>query len=51
MGNARGREALTRYYERHVAIAKADGLGFILESPTWRASPDWGGKLGYATRS
>jgi S-methylmethionine-dependent homocysteine/selenocysteine methylase len=43
-----GREALVRYYERYIAIAKADGLGFILESPTWRASADWGGKLGYS---
>jgi S-methylmethionine-dependent homocysteine/selenocysteine methylase len=44
-----GREALVRYYERYIAIAKADGLGFILESPTWRASADWGGKLGYSS--
>ncbi len=36
-----------RYYERYIAIAKAAGLGF-LESPTWRASADWGGKLGYS---
>jgi len=42
-----GREALARYYERYMAIAKADGVGFILESPTWRASTDWGDKLGY----
>ena len=42
-----GREMLLRYYERYIAIAKADGLGFILESPTWRASCDWGEKLGY----
>lgn len=48
MGDARGRQALKRYYERYIAIARADGLGFILESPTWRASPDWGGKLGYS---
>ncbi|MGE0580115.1 MAG: homocysteine S-methyltransferase family protein [Reyranella sp.] len=45
--DARGRQALTRYYERFIAIAKADGLGFVLESPTWRASAEWGGKLGY----
>lgn len=44
----KGRDALVRYYERYIAIAKADGLGFILESPTWRASTDWGGKLGYS---
>ena len=24
------------------------GLGFILETPTWRANPDWAAKLGYA---
>ena len=42
-----GREALTRYFERYIAIAKSDGCGFILESPTWRASTDWGDKLGY----
>lgn len=46
--DAAGRAALTRYYERYIAIAEADGLGFILESPTWRASADWGDKLGYA---
>jgi homocysteine S-methyltransferase len=46
--DARGRAALMRYYERYIAIAKADRLGFILESPTWRASADWGGKLGYS---
>jgi S-methylmethionine-dependent homocysteine/selenocysteine methylase len=45
---AKGREALVRYYERYIAIAQADGLGFILESPTWRASADWGEKLGYS---
>jgi len=43
----RGCAALFAYYERYIAIAKADGLGFILESPTWRASSDWGEKLGY----
>ena len=42
-----GREALARYYDRYMAIAKTDGVGFILESPTWRASADWGDKLGY----
>ena len=43
-----GRDALVRYYEHYIAIAKADGVGFILESPTWRASSDWGARLGYS---
>ena len=29
-------------------IATAHGAGFVLESPTWRANADWGGKLGYS---
>ena len=43
-----GRAALTRYYERYIAIALSDGTGFIFESPTWRASSDWGALLGYS---
>jgi S-methylmethionine-dependent homocysteine/selenocysteine methylase len=43
----RGREALRAYFDRYVPLAVRHGAGFILESPTWRASPDWGTKLGY----
>lgn len=43
----KGTQALRDYYSRHAAIARANGLGFILESPTWRASAYWGKKLGY----
>jgi len=34
-----GRAALTRYYERYIAIALSDGTGFIFESPTWPRAP------------
>jgi len=43
-----GRAALGRYFRTHAAIAKAHGVGFILESATWRASADWAALLGYA---
>ncbi|WP_225773019.1 homocysteine S-methyltransferase family protein [Inquilinus sp. Marseille-Q2685] len=43
-----GRTALRHYYARYIEIARRDGTGFVLESPTWRASPDWGRKLGYS---
>jgi S-methylmethionine-dependent homocysteine/selenocysteine methylase len=43
-----GAEALRKYFRSHASIARAHGTGFILESPTWRASPDWGAKLGYS---
>ncbi|MGQ9369769.1 homocysteine S-methyltransferase family protein [Azospirillum sp. ST 5-10] len=45
--DAEGRAALRRYYERHAAIARRHHTGFVLESATWRASPDWGARLGY----
>jgi S-methylmethionine-dependent homocysteine/selenocysteine methylase len=46
--DAAGRAALRRYYTRYAEIARAAGVGFVLESPTWRASADWGAKLGYS---
>jgi len=43
-----GAERLRAYFTRYAEIARGDGTGFILESPTWRASADWGEKLGYS---
>lgn len=40
-----GRQAIADYFRRHAAIAREAGTGFILESATWRASPDWAAKL------
>jgi homocysteine S-methyltransferase len=48
MTKVEGREALRSYYLRYLAIARKAGAGFILESPTWRASRDWGEKLAYS---
>lgn len=42
-----GQAALRRYYSSHASIARNSDCGFILESATWRASADWGAKLGY----
>ena len=46
--DARSRPFLVKYYERYIAIARTGRTGFILESPTWRASADWGARLGYS---
>jgi S-methylmethionine-dependent homocysteine/selenocysteine methylase len=43
-----GRRALRDYYTRYCALARSRGLGFLLESPTWRANLDWGAKIGYS---
>jgi S-methylmethionine-dependent homocysteine/selenocysteine methylase len=42
-----GTAALRSYYEPYLSLARERGLGFVLESPTWRASPRWAGELGY----
>src|SRR6266516_1759341 len=42
-----GTAALRRYYEPYLSLAAERGLGFVLESPTWRASPRWAGEIGY----
>ena len=42
-----GFERLRAYYRRYAEIAAAHGLGLVLETPTWRASPAWGARLGY----
>ncbi|MGB7087826.1 MAG: homocysteine S-methyltransferase family protein [Phormidesmis sp.] len=46
--DAMGEMALRRYFNRYVAIAQKHDVGLILESPTWRASSDWGERLGYS---
>ena len=43
-----GTERLRTYYERYLTMARRADLGFVLESPTWRANTDWGAKLGYS---
>ncbi|GAA3550278.1 homocysteine S-methyltransferase family protein [Microlunatus spumicola] len=41
-----GRAVLTDYYDGYAAIAAEVGAGLLLETPTWRANPDWGVRLG-----
>ena len=48
LDNEDGRERLRKYYRKYVDIARDHNMGFILESMTWRASQDWGKKLGYS---
>jgi S-methylmethionine-dependent homocysteine/selenocysteine methylase len=42
-----GEEALRRYFEPYVLIARERGVGIVLESATWRANPDWGARLSH----
>ena len=42
-----GQDALRKYFRAYCAIASHYGTGLILESPTWRANPDWATRLGF----
>jgi S-methylmethionine-dependent homocysteine/selenocysteine methylase len=42
-----GTGALRSYYASYAQLAAELGAGLVLDTPTWRANPDWGAKLGY----
>lgn len=46
-----GRVALRKYFRTYAALARDYQTGLILESPTWRANPDWAVKLGYTPQA
>jgi homocysteine S-methyltransferase len=47
LGDVDGIELLRTYYDPYVQIARRRGIRAILDTPTWRANPDWGALLGY----
>lgn len=48
LDEADGVETLRTYYQPYIEIARERGVGIILDTPTWRASADWGERLGYS---
>lgn len=47
LDDAKGRATMRDYFRSCMDEAVRGGLGFVLESPTWRANPDWGAKVGF----
>jgi S-methylmethionine-dependent homocysteine/selenocysteine methylase len=45
---AEGTAALRRYFDSYADLARRHRAGLIVESATWRASADWGARLGYS---
>ena len=43
-----GTDALRNYFRPYAKLAADNGTGFVLESPTWRASPRWAKEIGYS---
>ncbi|HYN32985.1 MAG TPA: homocysteine S-methyltransferase family protein, partial [Ilumatobacteraceae bacterium] len=42
-----GRQALRNYYDPYFELAASMGTGIVIDTPTWRASLDWGARQGY----
>ena len=42
-----GQESLRKYFRTYAELARTHRSGVVLETATWRASKDWGDKLGY----
>jgi homocysteine S-methyltransferase len=47
LGHEPGRAVLRAYFEPFIALARELDRGLVLETPTWRANPDWGRRLGH----
>lgn len=45
LGELEGQHRLETYFLDYIHLAHRQGVGFIYESPTWRASSDWAKKL------
>jgi len=43
----RGREAMKEYFTPFLEMARRNKAGFILDTNTWRANPDWAKLLGF----
>ncbi|MFF0948656.1 homocysteine S-methyltransferase family protein [Rhizobium leguminosarum] len=46
-----GRQRMRNYYRRYLDVARRHGTGFVLDTATWRANPDWGQKLAYTSEA
>jgi S-methylmethionine-dependent homocysteine/selenocysteine methylase len=42
-----GRATLAGYYAPYLDLAEQMDVGIVLDTPTWRANPDWGARRGY----
>ncbi len=42
-----GRRLLADYFHGYAEVAARAEVGLLLETPTWRANPDWGARVGY----
>ena len=47
LDDRQGTALLDAYFDAYAAIARDTGRGLLVETPTWRANPDWAAQVGY----
>jgi S-methylmethionine-dependent homocysteine/selenocysteine methylase len=47
LDDPKGVAALYVYFAPYIELARRQGVGLVLDAPTWRASSHWGALLGY----
>lgn len=47
LGHDAGRAVLEDYWRTYLDLARGHGVGFDVDTATWRANPDWAARLGY----
>ncbi len=50
LSNEAGFQRLRAYFARYAGMARNQGLGMVLEAPTWRANREWAARLGYGAQ-
>ncbi len=46
LGSEDGKSHFDRYFKPYLDTAERAGAGFVVDTVTWRANPDWGARLG-----
>jgi homocysteine S-methyltransferase len=46
-----GRAQIKNYYRKYLDVAVKNDVGIVLDTATWRASADWGAKLGFDAKA
>jgi len=51
LGSEDGKSHFDRYFKPYLDTAERTGAGFVVDTVTWRANPDWGARLGCDRRT
>lgn len=47
LNDVKGSTAMTEYFTGFLDLAAQQGTGFVLDTCTWRANPDWAARMGH----